>query len=47
MMAWIVGEAAIAVDLDEPGEEPLDEVLETGRFGCRATSTRCQGVSEA
>ena len=41
----IVGEAAVAVDLDEVGEQPLD-VVERVRAGSgwRATSTRCHGV---
>ena len=44
----IVGEAAVAVNLDEAGEQPLDEVLEArAGSGCRATSTRCHGVSDA
>ena len=44
----VVGKAAVAVDLDEVREQPLDEVLEArAGSGWRATSTRCHGVSDA
>jgi hypothetical protein len=34
----VVGEAPIAVDFDEVGEEALDEISKLGRSGCRATA---------
>ena len=41
----VVGEAAVAVQLVEAGEQPLDVVERVRPVGCRATSTRCHGVS--
>ncbi len=41
----IVGKPPIAVDLGELGEQAFDVVEHDGRFGWRATSTRCHGVS--